>query len=761
MLALLLVAASGDAFDDVARPFLDAHCVRCHGGTEVRSGLDLAGTTAASVEEDTDAWQWLLERVEADEMPPPGEARPGDDERAAFLAWLTEALDAADGDASKDAEPPLAGVPLRRLTRIEYESAARTLLGVEIDASRFLPEDVVGHGFDHVAAAQTLSENDFVRYLEAAEAVAERAVPDAEAGPPRTRRYGPGDMAGGRASRGARWLYTNGTAGPIAPLSRAGEYLVRVRAYGEQAGPDPCRVRLVLGDDSRSEVFEVDAGPGDEPVVLEARLSIERAGDHLVGARFLNDYYVPPRDGREREDRNLAVRSVEVVGPLDAARPTAFWSVIERRLEAADDREATLRSVAGDLASMIWRAPAPADEDVDALLALSSPNDGPDRRVRAALTGILASPRFVFKEELGRAGAPDARGSVALSPHEIATRLAGFLWSSVPDRQLLERADGGDLDGVEGVRRVAEDMLADRRADALAVGFGEQWLQLRVLDAKRADDDAFPNFSRRLVASMREETRRVLIDSLRERRSVWELIEGEQTFVDDRLMRLYGLGSDDVVAEVGEGWRRVRLDGTERRGLLGHAGVLFATSEATRTSPVRRGKWVLDVLLGSAPPPPPPGADNLAESAEGDEDLSLRERFERHRADPSCASCHARMDPLGFGLEAFDAIGAERPPEDAARRDVSGVLPDGRSFDGPVELAAVLRGEDRFVDAFIERLFVYALGRGLERADRRSLAAIRGTLDEDGPTMHSAILGIVTSPEFLRMPREERNDGEK
>lgn len=759
MLVVLLLATLGagmdDGFDDVARPFLDKHCVRCHGGEEIEADLDLSLVDGTDLIADPDGWEWLLDQVEFEDMPPAGEPGPAAEERVRFVAWLRAAL-----TAEADVVRPLVGVPLRRLTRAEYESAARSILGVSIDASRFLPEDAVAYGFDHVVEAQTLSEADFVRYLEAAEAVAERAIPIDDLGPPRVRRFAPPEMVGGHARGDARVLATTGIAGPRAPFPRAGVYVVRAETYGQQAGPDLCRARLVLGDPSNggseSEVFEVAASRDDDGVVLEARLEVDRSGDHLAGVRFLNDYYVPRKGDTPGEDRNFAVRWIEIIGPVDASRPTDLSLDIGVRVEASGERDVTLRVIVRELAALIWRTSTVDADDIDRLLSLSESTEDAEARVRSALVGLLVSPRFLFKLEIGagvgRDAEPDARGSIALDASEVATRLASFLWNAVPDAGLLARAEQGALGDPAGVRAVAVAMLEDPRANDFVVNFGEQWLQLRTLPGKRADRKAYPAFSTSLRASMREETRRVLIDSLRRRRDLWDLIDGDETIIDDRLARLYGVGDDDVLEPAGDGWRRVSLASTERRGLLGHASVLFATSESTRTSPVRRGKFVLEVLLDSAPPPPPPSAGDLPEPEPDTEMLSVRERFERHRSDPTCASCHVRMDPIGFGLEAYDGIGALRDPGDPLRGDISGVLPDGRQFEGPVELAAILRGEERFLETFVERLFVYALGRGSGPADRRTLANAVAVLGRETPTFELAILEIVVSDEFLRLP---------
>ena len=369
------------------------------------------------------------------------------------------------------------------------------------------------------------------------------------------------------------------------------------------------------------------------------------------------------------------------------------------RAAGAGGGERGLRAAVGQLVATVWRLPdeTASRRDVARLLALTKKRDEPELRLRTALIAALASPRFLFMEERG--GRARRGEGAALTGVERAARLASMLWRSVPDERLLEAARGGELDTADGVAAVAGRMLGDPRADRFAASFGRQWLQLDGLRGKRADRKRFPDFDGRLARSMIEETERVLLDSLRERRSMWDLVDGTTTFVDERLARHYGLDALDG-EPVDGGWRRVDLSGTERRGLLGHASVLFLTSEPERTSPVKRGKWVLDVLLGAAPPPPPPGVDSLPEDGAGKgedgEELSLRERFELHRADPSCAACHARMDPIGFGLEAYDAVGALRggsTPRGSCRMDAPSTALGARRR--PAERGAVPRGHRR------------------------------------------------------------------
>ena len=731
------------------RAFLDRHCVACHNAESASAGLrldpDATGAFPGAVAADPEAWDYLRERVEWEEMPPAGEAPPGDDARASFVAAIAAAL---EGDGLADPAPaPLPPAGLRRLTRNEYERAVRDLFGARFRAHRYLPEDAVGHGFDHVGAAQSLSEADFVRYLRAAESVAGRVVP-VEGEGPRTKRIEAGAIEARGHHSGAAWQYSRGTAWAVAPLPRAGEYVVRARAFGTQAGPDPVRVVLEIEGGGRSAPIDVP-GTRDDPTDIEAELVASAGGDVRVGVRFINDYYVAAEsEGERAQDRNLAVAWIEVEGPAGPVTRDGFGAAL-----LDDARERGLTAALVPVARLAWRDPGLGEADMVRLAELTGPDEPMDARLRTAVTGLLASPRFVFKVEEG-AGPPDARGAVALTSHEVATRLAGFLWSTVPDAELFARASETDLTDPAIAAALASEMLDDPRADAFVRGFGEQWLQLRALRGKRPDRDAFPGFDQGLRDALAEEPIRVLADSIRADRSLWDLVDGRETVANARLAAHYGV--TPPAEPDPDGWGRVSLAETPRRGLLGSAGVLFVTSEATRTSPVRRGRWVLDVLLGAPPPPPPPGVDSLGEPAEGDENLSFRERLERHRDDPDCASCHSRMDPIGFGLESFDAIGAPREVEDDA-----GTLPDGRSFDGPVELAELLRGEGRFIEAFVERLLVYALGRGLERSDRPVVRAVVAGLDPDHPTIRDAVTAIVATDPFLRIPaRTSPRDGD-
>ena len=753
-------------FAAVARPFLDQHCVRCHKDASAESKyLDLVSPQSIESTEGAPDWEWLLDQVEFADMPPPGEAAPTSDERSQFVTWLRSEL----GQSEAPELAPLPASGLRRLTSAQYENAILDTLGVRLDLSRILPEDAVGHSFDHVASAQSLSEAHFVRYLEAAELVVESALPLALLdNKPRTKRYFPEELTGGRGNGQGRLLWTNGEVETVRPLPSAGQYRVRAEVYGEQAGPDPCRARLTLGDTESERTFDVAATNGT-PEIIEAVLrgtSPEAVG---AGVRFVNDYYGSPAEGEPMEDRNFVVRWIEVEGPLDGGQPTPFMRRWELGPETNSEwADYPLEERVAQCAELLWRRPLASRESrqvagaihggtIAQLLELSSVDESPAHRMRAALIGMLASPRFLFfVESADGDGELSDRGSLKVDTRTLLTRVALLLWRSIPDAALLEEYGRGTA---LTLPETVEHMLSDPRSDRFAESFVDQWLQLRSAGGKRADRRAFPDFDDRLRGSMLEETRRVFTASLRERRNLWELIDGTETIVNRRLAQHYGLGAE-AFGTAGrlprrDEWLEASLEGTSRRGLLGQAAILFRTSEASRTSPVSRGRWVLDVLLGSAPPPPPPGADNLAPQPKGAKALTLRERMDVHRAEPTCAACHARMDPIGFSLERYDAIGVERAVGHPDAVDLTGQLPDGRAFNGPVELAAVLREDDRFLEALAERLLVFGLGRGLERADRGAVQKILAGLDPENPTLEDMILSVVKLEEFTSiMPLE-------
>ena len=741
MLSLLLLllpadpAFHDDSYEELARPFIRAYCAACHGNEQAEGGLTLTGyASAAALRADPEVWDYVRERVELVEMPPRGAALPSGDERAAFLTWLTRELsDAPPGEAPDPGRPVM-----RRLNNAQYQNAVRDLFGVDFPARQRFPSDGIGHGFDTVGEALTLPELRLEKLLEAAEAIAGQVFVVDDSDDPPVRRLDPEDLNGRGNPRGDAYVMPFGgdVTGSVV-LPRAGRYRMRMRLAASQAGDEPARVAFVVDGRALHEV-EVPESPG-QGKVHEHELRLEVPGPRNVAARFLNDYYDPDFPDPQKRDRNLVVEWIEVVGPIDAPPASAFQAELLARYPADLGRERE-RAILGELTRRVWRRPA-TDVELERLERLPPAEDPLVARLHLQLTALLASPHFLFFVESDGSSAGQVR---PLNDHELATRLAAFLWSSVPDRRLDALADAGELGDPVVLEALVRDMLADPRSNALGEDFALQWLGLRALDEVAPDPELFPGWSAALAGAMSQETQRVFLLAVRENRSVWELLDGDWTVVDGLLAEHYGL---DVALAPGE-FERVSLADTPRRGVLGHAGVLTVTSDPTRTSPVKRGKWVLEVLLAAPPPSPPPGADSLDESAEAISALSLRERLGNHRERLECAVCHDRMDPIGFGLEPFDAVGRLREFDGKFPIDASGVLPDGRSFDGPEGLVGVLRQDPRFPRAVTEKLFVYALGRGLERGDRRHVQAILEPFGSQGPGLADLIVAIVRSDAF-------------
>jgi len=729
-------AATADAeFEERVRPILDARCFACHSGDDPEGDLELemldgADPAAQSI------WNAVRKRVRSGEMPPRNKPPLAADDRRVLLAWL----DAVLGPEPKQVDTP--GTVLRRLNRREYANTIRDLFGVAIEADE-LPADEIGHGFDTIGAVLSTSELLIETHMRLAERVAERAVllPDAHEAP--KERVDGAKMGAGTASsaRGKfRGLYSNGEVTLTRKLPRAGDYAVRVGVHGDQAGADPCRMSLKVAS---REVLRADVSestPNARTIEAFVRLP---AGSTKFAVAFLNDFYAPADADAERRDRNLILEWFEIEGPLDRPEPPRF-----QREELEAKTRGTLREVVGRLLRRAWRRPVEVDELTRVLdLAAKAPTF--EERVRTAIVVALTSPNFLYRpevaSELRLPETTKASDSVrqdeaipTIGEHATAARLSYFLWSSTPDRALDEQVDGGELLLRGQVRR----MIADPRSQALSEGFATQWLQLGRLERAAPDPKRFPDFDEDLRASMLAEATMLFDSVLRERRPARALLDPGFTFVDERLAKHYGIPS-----VTGSAMRRIPLDAGARGGILGLAAVLTATSYPTRTSPSSRGKFVLEALLGAPPPPPPPGVGVLSDAEHGGEELSLRDRLEQHRSDEACAACHAQIDPLGFGLENLDATGRWRTREGKFPIDSEGTLPDGRSFQGPAQLKALLADDPAFVRCLFEQLAIYALGRSLTHLDD---AWIRNAVAAAGrePTLAGLIEELVESPEF-------------
>ena len=772
--------AAGEAAAASVAATLDRYCVTCHNERVVTgrgaapsmlvsqlraAGLAFDTLDVSRVAGDADAWERVIRKLEARTMPPAGRPRPDEAAYGAAIDWLETALDRAAAEAPNPGRRPA----LHRLSRTEYRNAVRDLLALdhlpkEFDVATLLPADNVTSGFDNLADLLFVSPATLERYLAAARRISRLAVGDASM-PPIVDRYPlDRDLIQDDHLEGLP-LGTRGGTLIRGHLPADGEYVLTVEFA--QAAREEHQVEVSV-DGERARLFTIGGRPlvrgasgvfafeAEPPVDVRIPLG---AGPREIAVAFLQKtgarHENLVRAARRGQRREPAIAAVTLSGPygVDGAGDTpSRRRIFTCRPGAADAAGPCAREILSTLARRAYRRPVTA-ADLDVLLPFyeeGRAEGGFERGVQRALERLLVSPEFLYRIERdprdAEPGAPYRVGGLAL-----ASRLSFFLWSSIPDDELLDRAADGSLGDPAVLEEQVRRMLADPRSRALVDNFAEQWLYLRDVESKEPDPGFFPGFDENLRQAFERETELFIDSVLREDRGVAELLTADWTFVNERLAKHYGMPH-----VYGSHFRRVSLDGTARRGLLGQGGILTLTSYATRTSPVLRGKWILENLLASPPPPPPPDVPALAEKTGDGAALSMRAAMERHRANPACASCHARMDPLGFALENFDAVGRWRARgESNDVIDASGVLPDGMSFDGPEGMRrALLRDPRRFAATVTEKLLTYALGRNVESYDMPAVRAVVRAAEEDGYRFSSLVLGIVRSTPFqMRMPR--------
>jgi hypothetical protein len=739
-LILLALPAIGSAaepdlsarFDRDARPLLTKYCGKCHGAQKPKGGVDLSGFTDQSATERSAVWYDALAQLKGFAMPPAGGPQPTPEERKRLLAWLEATADRLD-----DKAPRTPGrVPPRRLTRAEYNNTIRDLTGLDFRPADDFPPDDTAYGFDTVADALTLPPLLFEKYLAAAEKVLDRAIVPGGPAVVLDRTAQGKDLEGGRGGE----LKLEAEAGLALDVPHGGDYEVRVSCG--RAGPEGVPATAVLKIDGvDSAVWAVTAG-ANKPADVAAVVSL-RAGTRRLSVRHTWHTATVPK-GQTLPDIRLAVASVRVVGPQRA--------VAHKKLFFAEpgpgrtEREAA-RAVIERFTTRAFRRPATAAE-IDRLTALydrgRKGGKGHVEAARVPLLAILVSPHFLFRVERGE-GPGDAAGAVRLADHELASRLSYFLWSGPPDDELLRLAAAKKLHDDATLKAQVRRMLADPRASALAENFAGQWLGLRRLETAAPDPTLFRGFGDSLRRAMAAEVLMQFEAVVREDRSVLELLHADYAFLNEDLARHYG-----VKGVSGPHMRKVALADPVRGGVVTTAAVLTLTSHPTRTSPVKRGKWLLDELLGAPPPAPPPDVPELEEAPKGrPAATTLRERLERHRADPKCFGCHVRMDALGLGLENFDAVGRWRDRDGGKPVNAAGELPGGEKFASPAELKQVLlahKGE--FGRCLTEKVFVYALGRGMERSDRREVKRVAAALAKGGWRFSTLATEVVLSYPF-------------
>jgi hypothetical protein len=743
---VLAVAIAGGSvyfagsYGDSAEPraLLDRYCIGCHNDAERAGDMSLERLSTDAVASHADVWEGVVRKVRTGFMPPSGEPRPPPALLDRFATALERRLDAA---AAAAPNPGAKGIA--RLNRAEYANAVRDLLSY--DARAFvdtLPTDDSIQGFDNIAAALTVSPTLIESYVNVAMKVSRAAVGERSLGPTQVTYEVPGDLSqvahidglplGTRG--GLRFTHTF-------PLDATYELRVRARGAGALSGQRFCpppKIDVTL--DGRPLVVEnpsairlrVAAGPR----ALTVALLDER---RCEGVNELYGVYSP----------GGAVQSVEIHGPFDATGPgdTPSRNAIFACRPASNDEETTCaRSILARLATRAYRRPLGEDAAaVDTLVSFYEQGRlGGDFEtgIQHAIARLLVDPRFLYRSE----AVPDgvAPGEVyRLGGVELASRLSFFLWSSLPDDELLAVASADALHEPAALERQVRRMLADSRSAALVENFAGQWLKLRELRAALPQD---ANFDANLRDAFRRETELLFESVIRDDRSVLDLLDAPYTFMNERLANHYG-----IPGVRGSYMRHVELgESSQRRGLLGHGSLLTATSVANRTSPVVRGQWLVENLLGAAVPPPPPGVEvDLSEESAPPEAKTLRQRMERHRSDPVCASCHGLIDPFGFALENFDLVGRWRDAEGGEPIDASAVLIDGTVIDGPADLRrALLARSDVFVTALTEKLMTYALGRILEPHDLPAVRQVVASASAEDYRFSALVLGIARSVPF-------------
>jgi hypothetical protein len=747
------------------RPVLDKYCVNCHSARLKTAGLVLEGMDVGSVERDSVSWEKVVQRLRAGSMPPQGLPRPDSATYAAAAGWLEATLDRAARAR------PNAGRPLvHRLNRAEYANAIRDLLALEIDPAAFLPPDDSSYGFDNIADVLGTSPALLESYLTAAGRISALAVGDSGIGPGSQTYHVRGDASQVEHVEGLP-LGTRGglLVRPTFPLD--GEYVFKVKLLQTNLGsirgleyPDQLEITI---DGERVHLAPV-GGPAeyiaapdnatDVANAVEARLQVRvpaKAGPHAVGVTFLQKTAAQRGNHLQPFLRTTLIatdhtglphiESFSITGPFNASGPGDTPS--RRRIFTCRPATKAQESPCADtivttLARRAFRRPVTRQE-VDRLLAFYQSAGSFDHGIELALRAILASPKFAFRVESDPPqSAPGA--TYRVSDLELASRLSFFLWSSIPDDELVGLATKGRLKDPAVLEQQVRRMLADPRAEALVSNFAGQWLYLRNLRSFEPDKNEFPDFDDNLRQGLQRETELLFDSIMREDRSVLDLMTADYTFVNERVAKHYG-----IPHIYGSQFRRIPVVDDARKGLLGQGSILMVTSHADRTSPVVRGKWILDNLLGTPPKPPPAEVPPLKENQADAEPHSLRERMEEHRSNPSCASCHKVMDPLGFALENFDAVGAWRTTDDGTRIDASGQLADGTPIDGVVSLRnALLKRPETFVSTMTEKMLTYALGRGLASYDMPAVRSIvQGAAARDF-RFSSVVLGVVNSVPF-------------
>jgi hypothetical protein len=763
------------------------YCDSCHFGPKARAKLNLETLDLAHLELNGEAWEKILGKLRNRQMPPAGVPRPDDATYKRMVASIESERDRAGQLRPNPGRPTL-----HRLNRVEYANAVRDVLGVEVDVADLLPADDAGYGFDNNGDVLSVSPVLMESYLTAARKIGRKAIGDPAAGPvsadyeiPRfliqNDRMSEDLPLGSRGGMAVRhdfpldgeyalrlklqkngYTYTLGMAHPrqidvrvdgqkIKQFTVGGEYKGKIPAQPKSFAQGDYEKYLIYADKDLELRFPAKAGPH----LIQVTFADHPAEPEGIYETAVTDYSFALSYGRS--DTEPALASVIISGPYDAkgvGETPARARIFICKPASAKDEEPCARRILGNLARYAYRHPV-EDSDLQELIGFyrsARSNDGTfEDGIESALQRILVDPEFLFRIERDPPQTPPG-AAYRISDLELASRLSFFLWSSVPDEELLSVAAEGKLSDPATLEGQVRRMLADSRANALVENFAGQWLYLRNVEKIGPNPDVFPDFDANLREAFQKESQLFFQNMIKEDGSILDLVDADYTFVNERLARHYGIPN-----VYGSRFRRVAIGDANRKGILGEGAILAVTSYATRTAPTIRGKWLLENILGTPPPPPPPNVPALALQTGGDGKLlTMRQQMEAHRANPACASCHKLMDPLGFALENFDATGKWRDMDSGSKIDASGVTPDGFPLNGPADLRRYLMSRpDQFAGTLTAKLLTYALGRGVEEYDQPVIRKIVRDAAARHYKWSDIVLGIVNSVPFqMRRSRE-------
>lgn len=740
-----------DSFNKDVLPLIKTYCGSCHGDRGGSAGLSLLRFhSSGDVLKSRSEWQKVSQNIETAHMPPEGNPLPTKEQREMLVGWI-------DGTLSKgacDIHDP-GHVTMRRLNRDEYNNTIRDLTGLDLKLADTFPNDDVGYGFDNIGDVLSMSPLLMEKYMAAAEKIAHTAVvtPEMLRQPQDISLSKMETTNSGSANSEGILLPTTGSEAAVTQnFSEPGDYILRVKTYGQQAGSESAKMIFKLDGNINSSVEVPDTAKS--PGTYEFSIKVSQ-GKHRLSLSFANDFYNPgdKTKGVASQDRNLILTQVELTRPEGAAAtlPVTNRRIITVSPNSPQDFERCTRKVLGDFARRAYRHPITAS-DLDRIIRVvkitSTAGESWERKIQLGIQAILVSPNFLFRVE-SDPNPSDAVHAHVVGSYELTSRLSYFLWSSMPDDTLMKLAANNTIQQPVVIAAQAKRMLRDPKAHALADSFAGQWLQLRNLANVSPDTSKFPNFNSKLRQSMQTETEMFFESVVKDDRSILDFLNARYTYINEPLAKLYGISG-----VTGDNFRRIDLTGDQRGGLLTQASVLTVTSNPTRTSPVKRGKWVLSNFFNQTPPPPPPNVPVLADDKKGPLEGTLRQRMEAHRKNPICASCHARMDPIGFGLENYDGMGAWRTMDGKYPVDSSGTM-NGQKFTTPGQLKNILlENKKQFTRCLTEKMFTYALGRGITSNDKCNIDAMSASVAKNDYRFSALVTAVVQSNAF-KMRRGE------